>query len=122
MKDFKGDRIDTMDRLLRKQLRAGKSSRPQQCGGFDPDQAAAYFEKALSPTEQQSYERHLADCHSCRKLYTDFFQFATESEETAVETVEPAQKPRFSLDALRAWIFGPQLRWVLPAALVLIIA
>src|SRR5262245_24961750 len=98
MKNFKDDQIDTMDRLLRKQLRAGtKPGRAQQCSGFDPDQASAYFEKALSPAEQGSYEQHLTDCHSCRKLHTEFGLFATEAVEEPAKPVVPVPEPRFNL-------------------------
>jgi hypothetical protein len=122
MKDFKKDQTETMDRLLRKHLGASSESSRQQCDGFDPDRASAYFEKTLGPAEEQVYEQHLSGCHACRKHYTEFFQFAAESIETPIKKVEVAEKSWFSLEALRAWIFGPQLRWVVPAVLVLIVA
>src|SRR5262245_2780825 len=121
MEGFKQDQIDKIDRLLRRRLSA-RSKQPLSCNGFDPDLATAYVEKALSPSEQQSYQLHLSECHKCRKLFSEFALFISETDTEAPIKEEAREQSRFSFETLRLWIFGPQLRWVLPAALIFFVA
>jgi HAMP domain-containing protein len=56
-----GDKV--IGQLLRAEIRRGPGS---GCADFDPDEASAYIDRALSTIEQKAYEAHLASCHVCR--------------------------------------------------------
>ncbi len=51
-------------------LRKVPANPPVDCGGFDPDLAAAYLEKRLSAKEHSSYQNHLSACTPCRRMIT----------------------------------------------------
>src|SRR5689334_15001964 len=82
------DQIEVIDKLLRQRARAaGRPARAVECSGFDADLASAYFEKMLSPSEEQRYESHLGDCHNCRKMMAEYMLlFAEPQAESAAET------------------------------------
>ncbi|HEY6333015.1 MAG TPA: zf-HC2 domain-containing protein [Blastocatellia bacterium] len=63
MAGWKEDKV--MGQLLRAEIRR-ESAALTPCADFDPDQASAYIDRALSAVEQKVYEAHLIECNVCR--------------------------------------------------------
>lgn len=107
---------EVIDRLIRDQLK--KSNKTVTCAGFDHDLATAYIEQVLSQKEQDQYQEHLATCHSCRQIFTQYYLFV-EQETVTSEKLPVLQTFR---EKFFGWVFQPAVRWSLPIAASLLIA
>lgn len=92
------------------------------CYQFDPDEATAYLEHALSKTALTSFEEHLASCGICRRHLIELSRLMP-SQPVAVEpmVVTPSFKDRLS-EWFADWHFGALAGIGAVAATVLCIA
>jgi len=87
--------------MLQRAVTAVRDHSGKDCPG--PDVLAAYYERALSPAEQQHWEGHFSSCALCQ------------AQLAALARSEPLPRPQ----QLRFWRWHGALRWLPPAAVAL---
>ena len=109
-----------IDNLLRAYV--SRPSNPLNCADFDPDQANAYVERALTEGARSQYEQHLSGCPVCRKSVVALMRLA--------DTAAPSAEPRVREAVTGTWLDGARRmlgafarpQWALAAAAVIVAA
>ena len=108
------DRDASLDRLLRRTLRAGGTAAAGGC--LDPESFAAWADGTLGGGALQSAEAHVAGCARCQMILASLTRLETlepPAIDQAAETVTDAlvQPPR---QPAPSWWRAPTLRWLVP--------
>ena len=109
-----------IDNLLRAYV--SRPSNPLNCTDFDPDQANAYVERALTDVARSRYEQHLSGCPACRKSVVALMRLAN----TVAPTSEPGVREAVTgswLDRARRMLGAfARPQWAMAAAAVIVAA
>lgn len=82
-----------------------QSSNVGDCHQFNPDDATAYLENAMTRNAQTSFENHLVDCRDCRRHIIEFSRLLPRQ----VEIPSPVINPTPFSERLSNWLSGWRL-------------
>jgi hypothetical protein len=118
-----------LERLLKAEMRRA-SRAGASCFQFDPDFAAAYIERNLTPSESSGYELHISACPNCRIRVAGLARLGYETaaaegpldRRAALPVVRIGRESEAGPSRIWSYLLQPQWIAVAAAALIAVIA